>query len=86
MGLTKRDWQDAVAVQDACNLSGVVISLADVCKRIRTEPDFSGTDYVNRHPIVKLYVSKLMSLAGMQSDELGEFSDAWKTAQAKINE
>lgn len=79
-GLTKRDWQNAMDVQDACNLSGVVHSLAELLPRIRQEPDCTGTDYVNRHPIVVMYVNKLASLTG------NDFNKAYDAVTAKIAE
>lgn len=86
-GLTKRDWQNAIDVQDACNLSGVVHSLADVMPRIRQEPDCTGTDYVNSHPIVVLYVSKLASLSRQDcfcDKAIERFGEAYETVKAKI--
>jgi hypothetical protein len=80
MALTKADWQSAIDVQDACNLSGVVHSLVDILSSIRSEKDFSGTAYVNRHPIVVLYVNKLASLTG------DNFSEAYAKVQAKLAE
>lgn len=56
--ITAKDYQTAIDVQDACNLSGVTQSLAEVVKRIE-----SGTSDRNTHPIVKLYVYKLWLLA-----------------------
>jgi len=81
--LTKTDWQRAIDVQDACNLSGVVHSLAEVLPRIRE--DNPGTAHVNRHPIVVLYVSKLSSLSGAQFNEMEAFSQAYQAAQTAID-
>jgi len=59
---------DALKVQDACNLSGVVHSLDTVVTDLWEEANRigQGTDWVNTHPIVKAYVDKLASLAGVQ--------------------
>lgn len=58
--------RDALTVQDACNLSGVarafVAALDAVWEESRRQN--AGTDFVNRHPITRLYVDKLVSLAG----------------------
>ena len=67
MPLTPKDYADAILVQDACNLSGVVHSLAELLPRIREEPDCTGTDFVNQHPIVVMYVNKLSSLSGAEN-------------------
>jgi hypothetical protein len=62
MPLTKDDYRKAIIAQDAVNASGLVHSLSEVMPRIREEPDCTGTDYVNHHPIVVLYINKLASL------------------------
>lgn len=54
--------QTAIDVQNACNLSGVVHSLADICSSLRELPDCTGTAWVNEHPIVTLFIDKLASL------------------------
>lgn len=61
--------QDALDVQNACNLSGVVYSLAtcvgDLWEEARRLK--KGTDWVNQHPIVQMYVDKLSSLTGLHN-------------------
>ena len=68
--LPKKVWQDALAVQDACNLSGVVKDFARVVDLIWAEAREldKGTDYVNQHPVCVLYIDKLASLARCQDD------------------
>lgn len=61
--ISTADYRRALIVQDACNLSGVVKSLAELVSRLWKEPDCTGTDYINRHPLVVLYVNKLASLS-----------------------
>lgn len=56
----KQAASDAIAVQDACNLSGVVHSFLDAIQAIREVN--SDTLFVNTHPIVTLFLSKLASL------------------------
>ena len=57
--------QSALDVQDACNLSGVAKSLAGPVmdalwiEARRTE---QGSDFINTHPAVYLYLDKLTSL------------------------
>jgi len=57
--------QQALDVQDACNLSGVVFAMArmmeDLCA-IGREIN-QGTSWRNSHPITRLFVDKLNSLA-----------------------
>lgn len=64
MPLTSKDYRDAIEVQGAVNLSGIAHSLSRVVTRIWEEPDCAGTDWVNTHPIVVLYVEQLVYLSG----------------------
>jgi len=73
--LTKGDWQSALDVQDACNLSGVVHSLSRILPKIRE--DNPSTGLVNEHPIVVLYVNKLASLSRQQDDSYESFTKAY---------
>ena len=81
-GLTKQDWKDAMMVQDACNLSGVLLTWADKTDRIWEDvrSNGSGTDGFNRHPINLLFASKVASLTGESMDG---FHEAWACAKAK---
>ena len=59
--------EEALQVQDACNLSGVVHSMIHAVQdlwEICREESQSGTSWVNTHPITRAYVSKLISLSG----------------------
>ena len=58
--------REAWLVQDACNLSGVVFSLAramhrlcDICREQNKD-----TEWKNRHIVSKLWASKIQSLTG----------------------
>ncbi len=66
--LTKQDYEDAINVQDACNLSGVVRSWAKVMSKIWDEAhaQSAGTQFVNEHPINVMYASKVASLTGCE--------------------
>ncbi len=57
--------KEALAVQDACNLSGVVHSFSRTMTRLREllGPK-AGTDEINHHPISVLWASKIESLTG----------------------
>jgi len=66
----KEHAKDALNVQDACNLSGVVHSFDKVVTDLWEEANRigKGTDWVNTHPIVQAYVDKLASLARVQAN------------------
>ena len=58
---------DALQVQDACNLSGVVRSMCGAMSDLwaMARALGKGTDWVNNHPICRLYASKIAHLTGM---------------------
>ena len=62
--LTTKDYQSAIDVQSACNLSGIVFSFAKVMKRICNEraKGNHGTDWVNTHPIAQMYAVQILHL------------------------
>ena len=84
--LTKRDYEDAINVQDACNLSGVVRSWAKVMSKIWDEARArgAGTQFVNEHPINVMYASKVASLTG--AGDSFQFSTAYVACQERIKE
>ena len=70
--------RNALQVQDACNLSGVVHSFSRDIARLRQlcdkDPRFSTTR-LNEHPVCVLYASKIASLTGYA---YGSFNDAYE--------
>jgi hypothetical protein len=57
--------QIALDCQDACNLSGVLASFKEIVHEViwpEARRLGEGTDWVNRHPVVTLFLSKLCSL------------------------
>ena len=79
--------KDALMVQNACNLSGVVHSLDTVVTDLWEEANRigKGTDWVNTHPIVKAYVDKLASLSRVQFD-CGAVLDAFAECEKLVQE
>lgn len=74
----KQLYKNAINVQDACNLSGVVHSFSRDIKRLRELNPSMGTDEINRHAICVLYSNKIMSLAG------DNFYEAYRAALSEI--
>ncbi len=66
MALTSQDYKNALLVQSACNLAGVVNILAkimfNICIEAREKGE--GTDYINHHPICRLYAEQISHLSG----------------------
>lgn len=76
--------QKAIDVQDACNLSGVLHTFTKVItmlwKHARLQNE--GTDWVNQHAIVIVFLDKLNSLAGIQQFDCDKVRDAFITVYA----
>lgn len=60
--LTVEDYQSAIYSQDACNLSGLVIALAEIMPKLSAIK--RDTKWRNEHPIVRLYVHQMSALSG----------------------
>lgn len=67
--------KDALTVQDACNLSGVVISFARVVPELRS---LLGSWDVSEHPIVQLWASKIHDMCGMGASSTAKYAHAYQ--------
>jgi hypothetical protein len=77
--------REALQVQDACNLSGVVLSFGRAVCRLRhllEEQGNGGTLAVNRHPICKAWASKIADLSGCEPGYVGMWGDVERLAGA----
>lgn len=82
--------QEALDVQDASNLSGVVHSfsraISDLRAHLEKESNFS-TSRLNQHPVCVLYSSKIASLTGSENNfnEYGgnTFGEAYSFCQSQ---
>jgi len=59
-------YEEALAVQNASNLSGVVHSFSRVLEILRGEG--LSTDEIAAHPITRCWADKIASLTGIQDD------------------
>jgi hypothetical protein len=59
--------KEALAVQDACNVSGVVHTFSRAMIKLWEVANdrMQGTDWVNHHPIVQIFTDKCAHLAGV---------------------
>lgn len=80
--ITTAQWQEALDIQNACNLSGVVHTLTERMADVWAEAHElgQGTEYVNRHPLVVLYLDKLTQLAGLYIERDGALGRAYEEA------
>lgn len=78
--------KEVIAVQDACNLSGVVHgfsrAMTDLWNNLQSTG--AGTAEINRHPISIMWSSKIESLT--QSQDFNTFSDAYDWCKAQAQE
>ena len=71
-------YQEALDSQSACNLSGLVRSLAKMTDAIWDEAraNNQGTSYVNRHPVVVMFVAQMVYLATGDSLDVAAYMTA----------
>lgn len=76
-GACQNPYADALNIQDACNLSGVAHRFSDVASILWNEARAVGlgTDYVNTHPVARLFIDKLLSLSGLGNADSSIFRD-----------
>lgn len=65
---------EAIQVQNACNLSGVVHAFANVITDLRAN-GVTDTDAIRHHPVSVLFSSKIASLTN--SENIQAFSKAY---------
>lgn len=75
--------QTALDAHGAVNLSGVVLDFARVVRALWGEANLRGrgTEWVNTHPIVVLFVSKLASLSGYEQGDTAQYLEAHETSR-----
>ncbi len=78
--LERKFYTDALEVQNACNLSGVVISFAGVLKKLREEG--LATDEIANHPVTRVWADKIASLTGTQENAVN-VAEAFDFVQSK---
>lgn len=74
--------REALDIQDACNLSGLIHGWSRSIDRLREVTPNMGTDFYNRHPINQLWASKVHDLTGMGMSDMESFSKAYDSCKA----
>jgi hypothetical protein len=77
--------EDALFIQNACNLSGVVLAFARAMEVLNEEKHRlnEGSDFVRFHPVTILFVNKLEDMTG--SNYSLRFGKAYDMCQALVN-
>jgi hypothetical protein len=80
--LNLNDYQEAIFVQSACNLIAIINSFNKVLDKIFYEARMNGkgTDWINKHPICRLYAEQIIYLSGSVS-----YSEAYNEIESIIN-
>lgn len=74
--------QEVLAAQNACNLSGVMLSASEaICELRKVEGGPRGNDELHSHPITRLWASKIHDLAGMGLSNYDRFHEAHTACQ-----
>jgi hypothetical protein len=76
-------WEEAIQVQSACNLSGVVLAFARAISEISSEAFRlnHGTDWVRKHPISRMFAEQIFYLT-----EGTSYSTSYDICEEKIEE
>jgi uncharacterized protein (DUF2235 family) len=72
--------QEAIDIQNASNLSGLIHGWSRAITELRTYYPSAGTDEINRHPINKLWAAKILDLVTYNSGEF-EFGEVYRTVK-----
>lgn len=85
-GLTTRDYQAAFDSQTASNLSGVVHEFSTILTRIWEEARKrgTGTQWVNEHPISRLFTEQIYHLAG--GNVVASYAKAYAACTLELTE
>ncbi len=80
--------QDALDIQDASNLSGVVHSFSKACTDLRevmnNSPEGFSQERLHTHPIILAWVSKIDSLTGGRWTDFSVFPSVERIAKEGI--
>lgn len=80
--------QEAIDVQNACNPLGVSKRYAAMLTELRAQLNWTGepndTDAIRRHPINRMWASKLHDLAGMGLSDMDRYSEAYHWCQEQV--
>ena len=79
--MRKRDYEDALMVQSACNLSGVVHSFSEILSRLvkEAQEQGKGTDWINTHPICVLFAEQINHLT------TSDYLQAYEVCESRVN-
>jgi hypothetical protein len=76
--------KEAIDIQNACNLSGVVHAFSRAMRKL-WDLNIGGTDAVNKHPVSLLYSDKITHLTGNYQGTTEQLISAydWADEQTK---
>lgn len=85
-GLSFYDYQTAMDAQVSCNLSGVVRELSAIMTHIWEEAyeQEKGIEWVNAHPICRLYAERIANLTGV--GDLNSYERAYSVCKHQATE
>lgn len=80
--------QEALDVQNACNLSGVVHGMSRVMTTLweHAKEQKQGTDWVNTHPCAILWAHKICHLTKIEHIGMPNIDKAYDWAYEQINQ
>lgn len=86
-------YEEAIAVQDGCNLVGIINGMLEVTKKVRAEAirkvqsdETLNTEKLTRsHPVVRLFAEKISDLTGGRGMVLDDYVFTFEFCKANQN-
>jgi hypothetical protein len=75
-------YRDAIAIQDACNISGVAHHLVRTIKDVLESPDYTGTRGLANDPAVRMIVHKLADMCQLHDLPFIEYARMYDECKA----
>jgi hypothetical protein len=85
--LRPEDYWNAINVQNACNLSGVILSFSEAMEKIGEEARHKerGTSWKNKHPIAILFACVVANLTTGDLINTAYYAEAYRICHKKAN-
>ena len=73
--------REAIDIQDACNLFGIVSGMLDAMRSLREQFPKASNEELYKHPITRLWASKIHDLARMGLSNIERYAEAYQSCK-----
>ena len=69
----------AIDIQNACNMGGVARTFHEAVQAVWDEAHRrqEGTDWVNQHPLIRMFIDKMNDLSGRIDHDTSQYRNDW---------